>query len=131
MAVNSRTILFAILRNTSFLEQSDFSCLGFSGVQDATMPRQISILTLLELEICKWINWTLSCENLSSGCATQGYKTFLCSTQLSMTFQMLIKTIVLKILFFISFNLSDAVFITLINGILTFMSMKNFIFSYV
>ena len=41
VAVNSGTILFSILRNTLFLEQSDFSRLGFSGVQDLICPDKL------------------------------------------------------------------------------------------
>ena len=64
-------------------------------------------------------------------------KLFSCSTQLSMEFHMLIKSKMLKIKTF-AFRCSDVVFIMLINikmptivGILTFMSMKNFILSQV
>ena len=59
-----------------------------------------------------------------------------CSSQLSMKFQMLIKTNMLKNKYFLAFKLSDVVFIMLINvkmptivGILTFMSMINFMLS--
>ena len=62
-------------------------------------------------------------------------KLFPCSTQLSMKFQQLIKLIMLKNRL-LTFNLSDDVFIMLINvkmstivSILTFMSMINFMLS--
>ena len=60
-------------------------------------------------------------------------KLFSSSTQLSMKFQLLIKT---KMKTFLVFKLSDGVFIMLINdkmptivGILTFMSMINYVLS--
>ena len=63
-------------------------------------------------------------------------KLFSCSTQLSMEFQMLIKSKMLKNKDNLSFRCSDVVFIMLINikmptivGILTFMSMINFMLS--
>ena len=59
-----------------------------------------------------------------------------CSTQLSMQFQLLIKTKLLKNKAFIAFELSDVVFIMLTNvkmpkivGILTLISMINFMLS--
>ena len=59
----------------------------------------------------------------------QDFKTFSCTTQLSMEFQLLIKSNMLKNMTFLAFKLSDVVFIMLINvnmptivGILTFMS---------
>ena len=61
----------------------------------------------------------------------RGYTTFSCSTQLSMKFQLFIKT---KILMFLALSLSDFVFIMLINVkmptivvILTYMSRINFV----
>ena len=59
---------------------------------------------------------------------TEVIKNFSCSTQLSMKFQ-LIKTEMSKIKIFLAFKLSDVVFIMLIVGILTFMSMINFMSS--
>ena len=63
-------------------------------------------------------------------------KLFLCSTQLSSKFQLLIKLKSRQIKKFLSFSLSDVVFIMLITvkmptivGILTFMSRINFVFS--
>ena len=60
-------------------------------------------------------------------------KLFSCSTQLSMKFQLLIKSKIGKIWTFIAFKHSDVVFIMLIKvkmpiivGILSFMSMLNF-----
>ena len=60
-------------------------------------------------------------------------KLFSCSTQLSMKFQLLIKTKKLKTVDFLGFKVSDSVFILLTNvkmptivGILTFMNRKNF-----
>ena len=65
-----------------------------------------------------------------------GYKTFSCSTQLSKKFQFLIKLKYREIKKFLALNLSDPVFILLINvkvptivGILTFMSRINFVLS--
>ena len=59
---------------------------------------------------------------------------FSCSTELSMKFQPLMKTKMLKNIYFLAFKLSNTAFILLINvkmpiivGILTFMSMMNFI----
>ena len=62
---------------------------------------------------------------------------FSCSTQLSMKFQLLMKTKKAeRIKYFLAFKLSDVVFIMLINvkmplivGILTFMSVVNFMLS--
>ena len=64
----------------------------------------------------------------------QGYKTFSCSTRLSTKFQLLIKTKTRQMKKFLALSLSDVVFIMLINiltivGILTFMSMMNFVLS--
>ena len=63
-------------------------------------------------------------------------KLFTCSSQLSMKFQHLIKTKKLNIKYFSCLQLSDVLFIMLINvkmptivGILTFMSMIIFILS--
>ena len=63
---------------------------------------------------------------------------FSCSTQLSTKFQLLIKTKIQTNEEVSCFNLSDVVFIMLINvkmptivGILTFLSMINFVLSYV
>ena len=47
---------------------------------------------------------------------TEVIKKFSCSTQLSMTFQMLIKSKMLKIKTFLAFKLSDSVFIMLIDS---------------
>ena len=70
---------------------------------------------------------------------TEVIKLFSCSTQLSMKFQLLTKTKMLrKINTFLAFKLSDVLFIMLIHvkmptivGILTFMSMMNFMLSWV
>ena len=58
---------------------------------------------------------------------------FSCSTELSMKFQLLIKTKMLKVKYFLAFKLSDTAFILLIDvkmptivGILTFISRMNF-----
>ena len=57
-------------------------------------------------------------------------KLFSCSTQLSTKFQLLIKTKMLKNKDVLAFKPSDVLFIKLINvGILTFMSMINFMLS--
>ena len=63
-------------------------------------------------------------------------KRFSCPTQLSTTFQLFIKN--WKIMTFLAFKLSDVIFIMLINfkmptivGILTYMSMINFMLSWV
>ena len=65
----------------------------------------------------------------------QGYKTFACSTQLSMKFQRHVKTKMLKNRL-LAFKHSDVVIIMLINvkmptivGILTFMSTIDFMFN--
>ena len=67
---------------------------------------------------------------------TEVIKLFSCSTQLTMKFQPLITTTMLKILTFLAFKLPNIVFIMLINvkmptivGIVTFMSRINFVFS--
>ena len=77
-------------------------------------------------------------NSLDPDLAPRLYNFFSCSTQLSTKFQLLIKT---KILYqqmkkFLALNLSDVVFIMLINvkmptivGILTFMSKINFMLS--
>ena len=64
----------------------------------------------------------------------RSYNTFLCSTKLSMKFQLLIKAKMLEIKTLLAFKLVDVAFIMLINvkmpttvGILTFMSMIYFI----
>ena len=91
--------------------------------------------------------WASSWENLSSGFSDQvmlkpgprGYKTFSCSTQLSMNFHLLIKPkIPTTEIFFFALSLSDVVFIVLVNvkmptivGILIFMSRINFVLSWV
>ena len=66
----------------------------------------------------------------------RGYKTFFSSTQLSMNFQLLIKTKMLKNKTFLAFKLADVLFIMLISvkmpsivGILTFLSRINFVLS--
>ena len=63
-------------------------------------------------------------------------KPFSCSIQLSFKFQLLIKTIYRKMQKFLALNLSDGVFIMLINvkmptvvGILTFINRINFVLS--
>ena len=70
---------------------------------------------------------------LAFGAATPSLeviKLFSCSTQLSMKFQTLITTQMLKITIFRALNPSDIVFIMLINvKILTFMSRINFVLS--
>ena len=66
----------------------------------------------------------------------KGIKLSLCSTQLSMKFQLLIKTEIPKVKKFLALSLSDVVYIMLVNvkmprivGILTFMSRINFVLS--
>ena len=66
----------------------------------------------------------------------RSYKTFSCSIQLCMKFHLPLKTKKLKIKTFLAFKLSNVVFIMLINvkmptfvGILTFMSIINFMLS--
>ena len=68
----------------------------------------------------------------------RGYTIFSCSTQLSMAFQLPLKTKMLKNKDSLAFNLSGVVFIILINvkmqtivDILTFMSMINFMLCWV
>ena len=65
-------------------------------------------------------------------------KLFSCSTQLSIKFQLLIKTKLLKNANFLAFKLSNVAFSMLINvkmptlvGILTFISMLNFVLSWI
>ena len=64
----------------------------------------------------------------------RGHRTFSCSTQLSMIFELLEKTKMLKINTVLTFKLPDGVFIMLINiklptivDILTLMSMTKFV----
>ena len=75
---------------------------------------------------------------LSAGSKTRprGYKKISCSTQLSMKFQLLIKTKIQMTKKFLVLSLYDVVFIMLINvkmptivGIFTIMSSINFVFS--
>ena len=76
-------------------------------------------------------------ENLSLP-GPEVIKIILCSTQLSLKIQLLIKNKCWKITTFLAFNLTHVAFIMLINvkmptivGILTFMSMINFMLSWV
>ena len=79
---------------------------------------------------------TISLNSLqpTSSCLAPNFtKLFSYSTELSMKFQLLVKTKMLNIKILITFLLSDVVFIMLINvkmptidGILTFMSMIDF-----
>ena len=93
-----------------------------------------------------WNQWNLKHKPLLNHavCRKPGpqvIKLFSCSTQLSMEFRLLVKSKIIKcwkIKIFLAFKLSDDVFIMLINvkmpiivGILTFMSMINFMLSWV
>ena len=80
----------------------------------------------------------LSCDNRCSVSSSgrEDIQLFSCSTQLSINFQLLINTKMLKYTDLLAFKLSDVVFILLINvkmptsvGILTFMSRINFVLS--
>ena len=75
-------------------------------------------------------------DELAHIIGSRGYKTFSCSTGLSMELKPLIINKMLKIKIFLVYKLSYAVFIMLINvkmptivGILTFMSMIKFMLS--
>ena len=69
-----------------------------SGVQQMLMHRTTCLIPILRHKLSETIIWALSQEHLSSRLQTRpsGYKTFSCSTQLSMKFQRLIKTKLLK-----------------------------------
>ena len=100
---------------------------------------------MVELTVCKllivtekiltWVNGRKRISTKVWGLAPRLYF-FSCSTKLSMKFELLTKTKMLKTFF--AFKLSDVVFIMLINdklptivGILTFMGMINFMLSWV
>ena len=131
-------IVFVRAKHFMNLKNSRILCVDMANIISACGCSKVVILMLFQRMLvtlvlrctCIFISFLTDCAGQSR---PRCYKLF-CSTQLSTKFQLLIKTKMLKYIGISCFNLSDNVFIQLINvkmptivGILTFMSRIDFI----